>query len=99
MDRRRSVNTCEQRTIKISRNVWPEPGYVAAQIGNGLDPQAEKLAVLYQARAQPRYRVRARRKTILRCANTPISPSASLWSGPGYDCFFRVVKLIHSEAA
>ena len=46
MDRGRGVNAGEQRTIKISRNVWPERGYVAAQIGNGLDTQAEKLAVL-----------------------------------------------------
>src|SRR5262249_51078119 len=48
MDRGRGVNAGEQRTIKISRNVWPERGYVAAQIGNGLDTQAEKLAVLIE---------------------------------------------------
>ena len=101
VDGRRGVDAGKQWTIKVGRDVGPERRDVAAEIGDGLDPQSEKLAVGVERElslGDVIAAVSVRDKSFAALAH-PLDRPPDLAASPGHHGLLGVVELLHAESA
>src|SRR5215831_10902569 len=101
VDGRGGVDAGKQWAVKVGGDVGPERRDVAAEIGDGLDPQPEKLAVGVEPElglGDVIAAVSVRHESFAPLAD-PLDRPPDLAAGPGHNGLFGVVELLHAESA
>src|SRR5262249_38278021 len=100
IDGRGGVDAGKQWAVKVGGDVRPERRDVAAEVGDGLDLQPEKLAVGVEPElglGDVIAAVSVRHKSFAPLAD-PLDRPPDLAAGPGYNGLFRACRLLHAEA-